>query len=128
MPGLSAPAARPKSVNLIWPVVSIKKFCRGKSDITPRIVNTRAVTIIRRVRTEAHLGFEIAVDVAEFVQLGDGAKHLGDVEPRVLFLQDARVVEQGPEIAAGDEILSRAQWRSETVLVRRVHLFTSKEE
>lgn len=58
-----------------------------------------------------HLGLEVAVDVAELVQLRDGAEHLGDVEPRVLLLEDARVVEERAEVAAGDEVLRGAKDR-----------------
>lgn len=46
------------------------------------------------------------MNVAELVQLVDGAKHLRNVEPSMLLLQDARVVEQGTEVAASDEVLS----------------------
>jgi hypothetical protein len=57
------------------------------------------------------------VDVAELVQLVETGEHLGGVEPRVLFLEDARVVEQGSEISTRDIFLlpmSRDSRRDET--------------
>lgn len=55
--------------------------------------------------SETDLGLQIAVDVAELVKFSDSAKHLRDVEPRVLLLEDARVVEECPEVSAGDKVL-----------------------
>lgn len=45
------------------------------------------------------------MNVAQLVQLGDTRKHLRDVEPRMLLLEHARVVEEGTEVTAGDEVL-----------------------
>lgn len=42
------------------------------------------------------------MDVPQFMQLVDADEHLGDVEPRVLLFQDARVVQEGAEVATGD--------------------------
>lgn len=45
------------------------------------------------------------MNVAELVQLVDGREHLRNVEARVFLLEDARVVEESAEVAAGDEVL-----------------------
>lgn len=37
LPGLSAPAASPKSVSLMWPVVSMRKFCRRAHQKSARL-------------------------------------------------------------------------------------------
>lgn len=52
-----------------------------------------------------HLGFQIPMNIPQLVQLVDSGKHFGQVEPRVLLLEYAGIVEEGAEIATGDEVL-----------------------
>lgn len=40
------------------------------------------------VLVETHLGFKIAMDVTELVQLADCSEHLTDVEACMLFFED----------------------------------------
>lgn len=47
------------------------------------------------------------MDVPELVQLRYSAEHLGDVEPRVLLLEDPRVVEERAKVSPCDEVLRR---------------------
>ncbi len=56
-----------------------------------------------------HLWLEVPMDVSQLVQLVDTRKHLGRVEPRVFFLEYARVVEQRAEVATGDVFLRVAR-------------------
>lgn len=44
------------------------------------------------------------MNIAQLVQFIHGAKHFRDIKPGVLFFQNSRVVEEGTEITAGDEI------------------------
>jgi hypothetical protein len=48
-----------------------------------------------------HLGLKITMDVTELVQLADCGEHLGDVEACMLFLENARIVQQCPKVASG---------------------------
>lgn len=41
------------------------------------------------------------MDVAQFVQLVNGCEHLTDVKSSMLFLQNARVIQQRPEVSSG---------------------------
>jgi hypothetical protein len=54
---------------------------------------------------ETHLRFEVPMDVTEFVKLCHTREHLSDVESCMFLLEDARVVEESTEVAAGDEVL-----------------------
>jgi hypothetical protein len=45
------------------------------------------------------------MDVTEFVKLCHTREHLSDVESCMFLLEDARVVEESTEVAAGDEVL-----------------------
>jgi len=72
--------ARPKSVNLTWPVPSTRKFYR----------------IIRIDHSDktgtAYLWFEIAVNISQFMKFVNSSEHLADVEPCMFFLEDTRIV------------------------------------
>lgn len=52
------------------------------------------------VLVETHLRFKIAMDVTELVQLADRGEHLADIEACMLFLEDARIVQQCPKVAS----------------------------
>ena len=47
-----------------------------------------------------HLGLKITMDVTELVQLADCGEHLADVEACMLFLKNARIVQQCPKVAS----------------------------
>ena len=96
LPGFRAPAASPKSVSLICPLGSMRKFC-GRA-----VQHSSLVT-----RRKTHFGLEVPMDVPELVQLRYSAEHLGDVEPRVLLLEDPRVVEERAKVSPCDEVLRR---------------------
>jgi hypothetical protein len=59
------------------------------------------------------------MNISEFVELSNSAEHLGDVESRVLFLEDARVVEEGAEVTASDEILQRDETKRQYGIIRK---------
>ena len=48
----------------------------------------------------AYLWLQVTMDVTKLMKLVDGGKHLANIEPRMFFLENARVVEQRPEIAS----------------------------
>lgn len=46
------------------------------------------------------------MNISELVQLADSHEHLCRIKPRVLLLEDPRVVQQGPEISTGNVFLT----------------------
>lgn len=54
---------------------------------------------------EEILRFEITMYVAELVEGINGTEHFRNVKSGVLFLQYARIVEQGTEVTARDVLL-----------------------
>lgn len=54
----------------------------------------------------ADLWLEVTVDVTELVELVHPHEHLRSIEPRVLLLQDSRVVQQRSEVPSRDVLLS----------------------
>ena len=48
-----------------------------------------------------HLRLKITMNVTELVQLADCGEHLGDVETCMLFLENARIVQQCSKVASG---------------------------
>ena len=54
---------------------------------------------------EEILRFEITMYVAELVEGINGTEHFRNVESGVLFLQYARIVEQGTEVTTGNVLL-----------------------
>lgn len=49
---------------------------------------------------EEVLGLQVPVNVAEIVESVNGGKHLSDVEPGMVEVQDSRIIEQSPKITA----------------------------
>ena len=56
----------------------------------------------RQKECATYLRLQIAMDVAQSVQLGDGHEHLTRIEARVLFRDDPCAVQEGTEVASGD--------------------------
>jgi hypothetical protein len=101
----------------MWPVGSMRKFCAHREASVhheslrfhrPALANAqRWRRIEKRRNSTTHLRFQVPMDVPKLVQFRHAREHLWDVEPRVFLFEDARVVEEGAEVAAGDEVLRK---------------------